>query len=435
MPDNLPTIRVHPEGRFLQTSDGQPFFWLGDTAWELFHRLNLEQARLYLRNRQVKRFTVIQAVLLAEFEGLNTPNAYGEKPLIDNDPTRPNEAYFAFVDQVVDFAAGHELYMGLLPTWGDKVTPMWGVGPAVFTPENAQVYGRWLGERYGAKSNVLWILGGDRPAEHQGSDFRPIWRALAAGIREAAPQAFMTYHPMGGFSSSLWLHAEPWLDMNMMQSGHGGGHDVPCWDMIAADYALQPAKPTLDGEPNYEDHPVNPWPTWDPANGYYDDYDVRKQLYRSVFAGGCGVTYGHHSVWQMWLPKYEPINYPLMTVDEALDRPAAAQAQHLRALIESRPFFSRIPGQDMLASPAGELGQRVQATRDANGAYAFVYFPLSRPVTLRLDQLAGRYVRASWFDPRIGADSPQGEYPASGSRTFTPPAAGPDWVLILDAVK
>lgn len=32
-------LRVSSNNRFLETSDGKPFFWLGDTAWELFHRL------------------------------------------------------------------------------------------------------------------------------------------------------------------------------------------------------------------------------------------------------------------------------------------------------------------------------------------------------------------------------------------------------------
>ncbi|MCX7680887.1 MAG: DUF4038 domain-containing protein, partial [Anaerolineae bacterium] len=140
----LPRIRVSSNGRFLVTETGAPFFWLGDTAWELFHRLDEQEVARYLTNRQEKRFTVIQAVLLAELDGLNTPNAYGERPLLDNDPTRPNERYFAYVDRVVQMAAARGLYMGLLPTWGDKVTPLWGVGPAIFTPENALVYGRYL---------------------------------------------------------------------------------------------------------------------------------------------------------------------------------------------------------------------------------------------------------------------------------------------------
>jgi hypothetical protein len=428
----LPRIHVHPNQRFLQTEHGAPFFWLGDTAWELFHRLRREQAQAYFANRQEKRFTVIQAVILAEFDGLNTSNMYGEKPLVDNDPTRPSEAYFAYVDDLVHMAAAHDLYMALLPTWADKVTPMWGVGPAVFNEHNARVYGRFLGRRYGGLSNVLWVLGGDRPAEHLGADFRPIWRAMAEGIRESAPQTFMTYHPMGGFSSSQWVHHETWLDMNMMQSGHGGGHDVPCWEMIAADLALQPPKPTLDGEPNYEDHPVSPWPTWDPVNGHYTDYDVRKQLYRSVFAGGCGVTYGHHSVWQMWMPAFEPINHPLMHLEEALDRPGAFQLRHLRALMESRPYFSRLPAQEMLASNPSEKGEHVEATRDANGSYALVYFPLSRSITLKLDGFAGSKLSTAWYDPRTSVSTPIGVYPARGMQTFTPPAQGPDWVLMLD---
>lgn len=100
---------------------------------------------------------------------------------------------------------------------------------------------------------------------------------------------------------------------------------------------MLPHKPTLDAEPNYEDHPVNPWPTWNPENGYYRDYDVRKQTYRSVFAGACGVTYGHHSVWQFYSPREEKINYPDRYWTEAMDRPGAVQVGYLKMLIDSRP--------------------------------------------------------------------------------------------------
>ena len=48
-------------------------------------------------------------------------------------------------------------------------------------------------------------------------------------------------------------------------------------------------------------------------------------------SGACGHTYGHHSVWQMWVPGREPINDPLMPWTEAIDQPGAAQMQHGRA--------------------------------------------------------------------------------------------------------
>lgn len=431
----LPRVHVSDNRRFLVTEDGNPFFWLGDTAWELFHRLTREDARQYFSNRQAKRYSVIQAVALAEMDGLNTLNAYGDRPLHDNDPTRPNEAYFAYVDELIHMAAQHDLYIGLLPTWGDKVTDMWGVGPIVFDEVNAREYGRFLGDRYRDQTNIIWILGGDRPPVHEQKDWRPLWRAMAAGIDDGTGgKALMTYHTSGGpLTTATWLHDEDWLDVNMMQSGHGSGHDVPVWDMVAGDYARKPIKPTLDGEPNYEDHPVNPWPKWDPANGYYRDHDVRKQLYRSVFAGACGVTYGHHSIWQFYEPPREMINYCDRTWREALDRPGASQVRHLRALMESRPYLTRIPDQGLLLGAAGQGGEHAQATRDSNGAYAFVYYPKSRTISIDMTRLSGQRAQAQWYDPRTGAYSVIGEVATNSAQEFTPPVHGPDWVLVLDA--
>jgi hypothetical protein len=82
--------------------DGKPFFWLGDTGWELFHRLTREEADQYLKRRAEQGFTVIQAVVLAEFDGLHEPNPYGDTRLVNDDPAKPNEAYFQHVDYVIE---------------------------------------------------------------------------------------------------------------------------------------------------------------------------------------------------------------------------------------------------------------------------------------------------------------------------------------------
>src|SRR4051794_19984292 len=98
-------LTVSSNRRFLVHADGRPFFYLGDTAWELFHRCDRAEAEIYLRDRAAKRFTVIQAVVLAESDGLVVPNSCGDLPLLDADPARPNEAYFRHVDFIVDTAA------------------------------------------------------------------------------------------------------------------------------------------------------------------------------------------------------------------------------------------------------------------------------------------------------------------------------------------
>jgi uncharacterized protein DUF4038 len=95
-PDQL---RLSENRRFLVRGDGTPFYWFGDTAWELFHRANREEAEHYLKKRADQGFTVVQAVVLAEFQGIREPN--GDLPLIGEDPTRPEEAYFRHVEWIV----------------------------------------------------------------------------------------------------------------------------------------------------------------------------------------------------------------------------------------------------------------------------------------------------------------------------------------------
>ncbi len=88
----LKRLKVSDNQRFLVQEDGTPFFWLGDTAWELFHRCDREEAEMYLEKRAEQGFNVLQAVALAEIDGLNTPNPYGEKPLISvSKPPSPGQ--------------------------------------------------------------------------------------------------------------------------------------------------------------------------------------------------------------------------------------------------------------------------------------------------------------------------------------------------------
>lgn len=397
-------LQVSSNGHYLQYQDGKPFFWLGDTGWELFHRLKKEEISLYLENRRQKGFNVIQAVILAEFDGLRKPNQYGEIPFRNLNPDMPNEKYFELVDWTVKLALEKKIYMGLLPTWGDKVNLLWGEGPKVFNESNAYSYGLFLGKRYSSYPNIIWILGGDRPAISDSTDFRPVWRAMAKGIKEGSNnKALFTYHISGGeHSTSFDLHNEAWLDINMMQSGHGGGHDVPVWEWITRDRKLVPAKPTLDSEPNYEDHPVNPWPKWDPANGYFNDYDVRKQCYRSVFAGACGVTYGHHAVWQFYSAREEKINHADRFWTEAINRPGAFQVGYLRKLIESRPSLGRIPDNSIILEGQGDKEEKAIAFRDADSTYLMAYFPVAKEFQLSTDGIKSENIRVWLYNPALG---------------------------------
>ncbi len=428
-------LEVTKNGHYLQFADGTPFFWLGDTGWELFHRLTLSEIKQYLDNRAAKGFTVIQAVALAEFDGLRKPNQYGELPLKNLNPATPNSKYFTVIDSTIHMARQRNLFVGLLPTWGDKVTKLWGEGPVVFDSINAYAYGKWIGSRYKNEPNIIWILGGDRPAVRDSNDWRPVWRAMARGIIEATNHhCLITYHPWGGNNStSQWIHNEAWLNINMFQSGHGGGHDVACWDLALRDFNFTPSKPTLDAEPNYEDHPVNPWPKWNTENGYYRDYDVRKQCYRSVFAGACGVTYGHHAVWQFMNAKEEAINYPDRGWINAMDRPGAFQVGYLRQLMESRPMLNRIADNSIIVKGQGEKGEHIEAFHAADRSYSMIYLPVGKTITIHAANFPKQMI-AWWFNPKDGSCQKIDGIEKKDIIELTSPTIGieNDWVLVMD---
>src|SRR5690554_2610035 len=275
-------LKVSDNNRYLVYDDGTPFVWLGDTAWELFHRLTREEADYYLEDRAQKGFTVIQAVVIAELEGETRPNAYGDLVLNDKDPKKPNEAYFQHVDYIVDIAASLGMYVGMLPSWGY----LWKTSPGnerlIFNSESARVYGEYLGTRYKDKP-VIWILGGDSNPENQ--EEIDIIESLAAGIRSAVNESqLITFHPRGPGRSSDYFHDSQWLDFNMSQSSHAAkGFDNGIFAEL--DYNLEPVKPTIDGEPRYEQIVTEFYHQGAHPMDKFTNNDTRSAAYWSLLAG------------------------------------------------------------------------------------------------------------------------------------------------------
>src|SRR5262249_12765648 len=421
---------------------------LGDTAWELFHRLNREEATLYLTNRSQKGFTVIQAVVLSQLGGLTVPNAYGDLPLIQSDPAQPNESYFRHVDFIVNKAEELGMFTGLLPTWGSY----WASGKSVFTPANARKHGRFLGTRYKDKP-IIWILGGDRSITTD--EERAIMDAMAAGLTEGDGGVHLkTFHPIGPGLSSIKLHDASWLDFNMFQSSHAArDHDNGLY--VENDRALSPAKPTMDGEPRYEGVPVGFYMRGAGGIDRFDDYDVRQAAYWSLLAGACGYTYGNNNIWQMYKPEIARTgdgergrylfggsgsvigaNIPWY---EALDHPGAFQMRYVRRLFESLPFTKLLPDQHIILNGPTTGGAKIRAARATDGSFAIIYTPRGEAFTLDKSVIKADQQLELWYDPRYGTSYVIKEQDSWGIQTFTPPTTGRgnDWILILSdaAVK
>ena len=417
-------------GSYLAWDDGTPFFYLGDTAWELAHRLNREEADTYFRVRQEQGFNAAQIVALAEFDGLLEPNAYGRLPLTKTngmpDPEKPDldgpYSYWDHLDYIFDAAARQNMFVTLLPTWGDKFNRIWGKGPEIFTVENARWYGNWLARRYAHRWNLIWMLGGDRPLEPA---HRAIIDAMAEGIRSADPIHLITFHPPGCHTSVEYVGDAPYVDIHSAQTGHGVEQ---CYesDRVMLNMRLT-GKPYFDSEPRYEDHPA----CFDDTIGYYwNADDVRLNAYRDLLTGVCGHTYGNHGVWYM---NREKTSFYPCTWEEALTHPGATQLHHVAQLRLNRDYFSLRPANEVVCTNYDGMG-RVTAARGSD--YLYAYSPLGLPFTLDCSFSGGKAAKASWFNPRTGEETVFAIVPPAGRMTYAPPSSGKgcDWLLILDRI-
>ncbi|MEG3181159.1 glycoside hydrolase family 140 protein [Sphingomonas sp. LT1P40] len=433
-------LTVSANQRYLEAG-GKPFFWMGDTAWLLLSRLNRDETEHYLTTRKRQGFNVVQVMVLHTNK---MTNRYDAPALIEGDPGRPRTTpgrdpakageydYWDHLDWVVERAAAHGIYVAMVPAWGDLAMER------QLNEKNVESYGRFMAERYGKKTNIIWLNGGDTRSEMRNA----VWDKLGVTIKKTAPKQLMTFHPIGRTTSSWQWHDAPWLDFNMFQSGHRSyaqeganaiGEDN--WRYVAQDLARVPPKPTIDGEPSYENIPHGLHEANQPRWGADD---VRRYGWWAVMAGAFGHTYGENNVMQMFVTGSKDANFePTLHWDKALAAPGALgadQMRHLRTLIESRPMLERVPDQAMIVGN-GVRYDRVLASRGRGYAYAYSY--TGAPFTMKLGAISGRQVRASWFSPRDGSSTPAGVFANRGERRFDPPGAtkpGNDWVLVLDGV-
>jgi hypothetical protein len=361
--------------------------------------------------------------------GVAAPNAYGQTAFLENDPGRPKTTpgsdpgstaeydYWDHLDYTVQSAESHGLIVGLVPLF----VACGGEGYRYLNAANAHSYGRFLGERYRASANIIWILGGDNTPGSQAR--QAVWHSLARGIAEGVAgsedysQTLMTYHIDGGSSSSRWFHTAPWLDFNMVQTWDAYDRIYP---MLAADYDRSPVKPAGLGEGAYEDGPQYP-------TGPIDAGVIRKQAYWSYLAGGYH-TYGNTNVWNFGTFASEG------TQDwkVALNSPGASHLARLGKLFGSLPWWKLVPDASILAEGAGR-GRRLNAAmRSTDGDLLIAYLSSPSRVSIRMDRItAGTQVNARWFCPAGGEETSIGSFPNSGTRSFSTPEGWDDAILLL----
>ena len=335
-------------------------------------------------------------------------------PWLDGDPAQPNEAYFAHVDHLVEYAKKRGLVLAMLPTWGYYVCDVGSLHRG-----NARAYGRWLGSRYRDASNVIWVSGGDRiPTRH-----KEAYRELAWGLREGDGGAHLiTYHPCGWRSSSQFFHREAWLDFHMIETWTEWYKVHPA---VLGDALLSPPRPVVLGEGAYENGPEYPL-------GPISPLVVRKQAWWSFLGGGFH-TYGQDQMWRMepgWL--------------STLDTPGADHMSVFKGIVTSIDWWKWVPDQSVFVNGPGSGPYLNAAARSIDGDWLLIYLAGKGEVAIHIDKIiASSHCKAMWFDPRTGEPKEagvfetgnlgEGVFPKWSTQAFRPPAGSPDAVLLIQA--
>jgi len=241
----------------------------------------------------------------------------------------------------------------------------------------------------------------------------------------------------------------------MYQSAHFHRYQK-VYELAMHDYCLLPVKPIVEAEPAYEDIPMEFWifDWWsnpevlkdicDSNNllkkreffkkGFFTDYDVRVHAYWDILSGACGYTYGNNAIWQMFSKGDKVVVPCLYDWRESMNRPGSDDIRHVRRLFEARDFSKLIPDQSVVYGNNPKDSTHIRAAVANDGSFLIAYLSVGQQVRVVMKKIAGKKVKATWYNPREGTIKPAGEFQNTDFETFTPPTSGidNDWVLVLD---
>lgn len=426
VPEAAFPLRISASRRFLEDRNGRPFFYQADTAWTLFLKLTEDEAQDYLQARRQQGFNTVQ-VMLTGFLGMRGTD--GKLPFAGTPPEQklaePDEDFFRKVDRIIERAEKMGMVLAIAPAWSGCCGEGWAGKEKDGTPkplnrngvERSMAFGEWLGKRYAARKNVIWILGGDMDPHNAGDEIR----ALGMGLKSTAPSQLITYHASSTHSSTdVWPADESWLDVSMVYTYFRGfnkawNKDQPeVYEVSRMEWAKRPVRPFFLGESTYEGE----------HGDWGDARRARKQAWWCALSGGCGHAYGSPD-WNF------PANWR-----EVIKQPGAESLKHLRTFMESRRWWELVPDakNQILPppSPSVSTGDMPVCAAAADGSQAVIYLPKQQTITLNLSAFPGPEIPWVWFNPRDGSRPLSGKKKPGEPGGFTPPGEG-DWVLELGA--
>lgn len=438
-------MKLHVKFKKIFDENNKLFFYTADTAWEIFHKLTFKEAQYFLDNRAAKGYNAIQAVAVAELDGLKTPTYEGNLlPFSDLDNLTVNDDYFDHVECVIRYANSKGIFVTLVPMWGCHIVAnlAWGnsVKPIFYAPK-AYNFVKYLARRF-KELDIIWMLGGDRPLGDP--KVRSIIEAMARAIREeVGHDQLITAHTQSGLSLWDMLDKPDYLDFVTWQTGHMG-QNYPAWRPMQKDYERLDI-PVLNSEPCYESHPIMASTSWKRLDNFtrFSDKEVRRSSYWSVFSSGAGITYGCYGIWQMRrkedeakaIPESAAAAYQNDTIpywSDSLNFPAAFQIPFIKRFIEKLPKVETLrPAKELLLSDNPTGAGHIEVLSNATYDFIAAYIPEPTSICVDISVFGGAF-DLYWYDPRYNIyNNPITENTERQFFSIETPATGGDYVMLL----
>ncbi|MCC7174944.1 MAG: DUF4038 domain-containing protein [Bryobacterales bacterium] len=409
-------------GRHFEYSDGAPFLWVGDTWWNWSKRgIQFRTFQRLADDRSAKGFTVGQIFFA------------GNDGLLDKTYDMPNLERIRAVEQMISYANSVGITVWIHPWWSRE-----GLNQRVGEAKMRRWW-RYAVHRLGAH-NVIWVLAGEYNMNGYGGLGLPFFKDLGAMVRQEDPYGrIIGAHPTppgwsGGADAPQWstgeaIHAEPWLDYNQSQTGHGRWRNEMIPSIIAADYARSPAKPTVVTEPWYEFIEGNP-----------TAMDVRLGIWSAFLSGAAGHSYGGGHVWWAHVPE-APSSQGSWPLDKSfetntLDYPGAISMSVFSKFLKSIDWWRLEPHPELVSDNPSRFCAAVPGER------YLIYLRYGGWV--RLDLRSARESDSfefTWLDPADGKPGRSGVTTGGAVREFSPPGDYPgqlqykDWLLHVRRVS
>jgi hypothetical protein len=425
-------IKVSPTGRYLVYNNGDPFFYLGDTAWEMTWKSYSDEVRKYISDRKKKGFNVCQVVAMSHqlMYDYGIENRQGEKFVIDNDFSKLNPRYFDYLDTIVKIANDSGIVVALVPLWAGMSEVNYNniTYRKYFSKEQSLNLAKYIGARY-AGSYMIWIVGGDN--FYDTPERKSFWSTFGDMLKNATGNRhLLTCHP-GGWSSSsdFFDNNTKWLDFHMYQSSHVASGNFT-WIAAQKEYKLNPPKPIIDGEANFED-------IYNRLNLEGDStqietfrikpVNVRQASYESILSGALvGITYGGNGVWQWNTTELPGGLQPRLTVLEAIKMPGSNNMTVVRTLMEKYQWYSFVPKPEVIKD---FLSKENFIPAAENNKIGIIYIPRGTSYIKLIEENNFLDFYSFWINPVTGDSSGNGYYKLNTS--ITPPDTN-DWILIFD---